>query len=118
VLIIDNIGMLNKLYRYAEICFIGGGFAKNLHNTLEAAVYSKPLIFGPKHEKFEEAKELLKLGGAICVNDQEQLKIALIQLLNNPETLKKTGINAGKYVADNKGAVEKIAKHIDKLLSR
>jgi len=118
VLIIDNIGMLNKLYRYAEICFIGGGFAKNLHNTLEAAVYSKPLIFGPKHEKFEEAKELLKVGGAICVNDQEQLELALRQWLNDPETLTKSGINAGKYVAGNKGAVEKIAKHFDQLISR
>jgi 3-deoxy-D-manno-octulosonic-acid transferase len=118
VLIVDNIGMLNKLYRYAEICFIGGGFAKNIHNTLEAAVYYKPLIFGPKYEKFEEAKELLNVGGAMTVSNQQQIEIVLRKLLTDQNLRAKTGSLAGQYVAANKGAVDKIVSAIDRLLSR
>ena len=67
VLIIDNFGMLSKLYHYGTICYIGGGFSNGIHNILEAAVHGKPLIFGPAFYKFQEAVDLLELGGAETV---------------------------------------------------
>jgi len=75
VLIIDNIGMLSQLYRYAKVAYIGGGFGKGIHNSLEAAVYNIPLCFGPKHKKFAEAQDLLKLEVAYEINSSESLCI-------------------------------------------
>ena len=69
ILIIDNIGMLSRLYKYAYITYVGGGFGKGIHNTLEAAVYGKPVLFGPAYQKFNEAIELVANGGA--VSDQQ-----------------------------------------------
>ena len=69
VLIIDNIGMLSRLYKYAYITYVGGGFGKGIHNILEAAVYGKPVLFGPSYEKFNEAIDLVANGGAVSVNN-------------------------------------------------
>ena len=73
VLIIDTIGMLSQIYRYATITYVGGGFGSGIHNILEAAVFGKPVIFGPVYDKFLEAKELIEIGGAFTIDNSEKL---------------------------------------------
>lgn len=69
VLIIDNIGILSKLYRYATVAYIGGGFGVGIHNILEAVAYGKPVVFGPNYHKFQEAHDLIDLGGCMIVDE-------------------------------------------------
>ena len=83
ILIIDNIGLLKNIYRYADVAYIGGAFEHGLHNILEAAVYGCPIIFGPKYQNFPEAKALIKLNGAISVSNNKEFNQALKTLLNN-----------------------------------
>src|SRR5215212_9055459 len=83
-LIIDNIGMLSRLYYYASVCFVGGGFGYDgLHNILEAAVYGKPVIFGPEYEKNFEAVEMIDSGGAISIENAIELEKILDTLLSD-----------------------------------
>jgi len=108
VLIIDNIGMLSSLYRYGSVAYIGGGFGKSIHNTLEAAVYSVPVVFGPAFGKFNEAIQLIQCGGGYGVHSSAELKTALDQLLENEMLRDESGTKAGNYVNVNTGATEKI----------
>jgi 3-deoxy-D-manno-octulosonic-acid transferase len=113
VLIIDNVGMLSKLYQYATIAYIGGGFNKSgIHNTLEAAVFGKPVLFGPNYQKFREARALLAAGGAFSYTAETELQNKLEDLLGNETTLQKTGAAAGKYVQEQGGATQKIMMFI------
>ncbi|HMR83070.1 MAG TPA: glycosyltransferase N-terminal domain-containing protein [Niabella sp.] len=109
ILIIDNIGMLSKLYKYSIISYIGGGFNKSgIHNTLEAAVYGRPVIFGPNYGKFAEAIELIKKRGAFSYyNDNEFIEI-IKKLINSENILQEYSLNAGAFVAENTGATDKI----------
>jgi len=109
VLIIDNIGMLSALYQYANIAYIGGGFGAGIHNTLEAAAFGKPVLFGPNYQKFQEAKDLLQLGAAISISNAAELKKGFEQLNTNSNA----GSLARSYVADHKGATETIYKEIE-----
>jgi 3-deoxy-D-manno-octulosonic-acid transferase len=121
VLIIDNIGMLSRLYHYATVTYVGGGFNKSgIHNTLEAAVHGKPVLFGPNYEKFREARELIATGAAFSIASPEELKIKTDQLLHDPEYLKKAGLAAKNYVAGHTGATETILRFIqeNRLLTR
>jgi 3-deoxy-D-manno-octulosonic-acid transferase len=114
-LIIDNIGMLSRLYKYAAICYVGGGFrADGLHNILEAAVYGKPVIFGPEFSKNFEAIEMIEHGGAISINNALELEKILNRLLNDDGELKRMGEAAKKYVYSKAGATEKIMQFIKK----
>jgi 3-deoxy-D-manno-octulosonic-acid transferase len=70
VLIIDNIGLLSKHYRYATVAYIGGWFGVGIHNILEAVAYGKPVVFGPNHHKFQEAHDLIELGGGMMVDEK------------------------------------------------
>jgi 3-deoxy-D-manno-octulosonic-acid transferase len=108
-LIIDNIGLLSALYQYADVTYIGGGFGVGIHNTLEAAAYGKPVIFGPNYHKFQEAKDLLKLGAAITIKNEEELKKGFEQLKSNSTA----GSLAKSYVSKQKGATETIYKEIE-----
>ena len=113
VIIIDNIGMLSLLYKYAYLNYIGGGFGKGIHNTLEAAVYGKPLVFGPNFQKFEEAKELIKMGAATSIQNAEDLT-SIVSLLDDDTELYNTkSANAKNYVVSNAGAVNKIIAQIN-----
>lgn len=107
VLIIDQIGMLSKLYRFAKISFIGGGFGKGIHNVLEPAVYGSPVIFGPNYHFFEEAKELVRLEGAFSVRDYSSF-IKVLQILSNKTKWKDASHAASEYVLKNTKATEKI----------
>lgn len=112
VLIIDNIGMLSKLYHYATICYIGGGFGVGIHNTLEAAAHGKPVIFGPAYKKFTEAIELIEKGAGFSIQNASALKKITADLLNDEgfrETASKT---AYQMVEENSGATEKIIHYI------
>ena len=113
ILIIDNIGMLSRLYKYAYISYVGGGLTKNgVHNVLEAAVYGKPVLFGPVYRKYHEAIELLHSGGGISFNNAEELKEKILLLLNNEQQYIKVSLAAKNYVLNNKGATQKIIGYI------
>jgi 3-deoxy-D-manno-octulosonic-acid transferase len=112
-LIIDNIGLLKFLYRYATICFVGGGFGSNgIHNILEAAVYYKPVLFGPAFEKFSEAIELINKGGAFDVEDAIELEDELNELLSDENLYIEASKIAGNYVKNNAGATNAIIQYI------
>jgi 3-deoxy-D-manno-octulosonic-acid transferase len=118
VLIIDNIGMLSKLYRYGEFAFVGGAFGKGLHNILEAACYGVPILFGNKNfQKFQEAVDLINRGGAFEVADYTDLK-AKYEMLNVPENFMLACEVTRQYVEENLGATEKIMKYCRKILSQ
>jgi 3-deoxy-D-manno-octulosonic-acid transferase len=113
VLIIDNIGMLSRLYRYADIAYIGGGFNKSgIHNTLEAAAYGKPVIFGPYYKKFAEAVTLINKGGGYSIINYNQLESMLDNLFSDQTALRKAGNTALEIVKSNKGATEKICSYV------
>jgi len=108
-LIINNIGMLSRLYYYATITYVGGGFGYDgLHNILEAAVYGKPVIFGPQYDKNFEAEEMIDSSGAISIENALELEKVVNNLLNNNEELLSRSAAAKNYVYKNAGASDKI----------
>jgi 3-deoxy-D-manno-octulosonic-acid transferase len=113
VLIIDNIGMLSRLYHYATLTFVGGGFGDDgVHNVLEAAVYGKPVVFGPVYEKYDEAIGLVEEGGALSVGGPIKLEEVFNKLLNDETERERRGAAAGNYVRSNAGASGKITRFI------
>lgn len=108
VLIIDSVGKLKHLYQYCDVAYIGGGFGVGIHNILEAATYKKPVIFGPKYQKFKEAKDLVQLKGAFTIRNSEEFNSMASKLLFDHTFYNKTSIQCGDYVEDNLGATEKI----------
>lgn len=113
ILIIDNFGMLSQLYQFGTICYIGGGFGGGgVHNILEAAVYGKPLIFGPVYDRYREAEDLLELGGAVTVDSAVKLESVLHGLLSDPAKIETMGKIAADYVKRESGATAKILSYI------
>lgn len=115
VLIIDNIGMLSSLYQYANISYIGGGFGVGIHNTLEAAAFGVPVIFGPNYQKFREAKALVKLGAGFPITDADELNDAMLKLLDQASR-ESAGNIAAQYVQNEKGATEKIMNYLSTIM--
>ena len=111
-LIVDSFGLLSSLYRYGTIAYIGGGFGAGIHNTLEAAVYGIPVLFGPKYQKFKEAKDLIKVGGGFSVSDKQSFCEKMDELLTYHEVLEAAGESAGQFVNGNAGATDKILRII------
>ena len=112
VLIIDNIGMLSALYAFAEVAYIGGGFGVGIHNTLEAATYGVPVIFGPKYEKFQEAIDLIEIGAGFAISNQEELN-GLFAALQADEKRLPAGQAAKNYVQQRSGATQIIMKYLE-----
>jgi 3-deoxy-D-manno-octulosonic-acid transferase len=113
VLVIDSFGLLSRLYQYATISYIGGGFNKSgIHNTLEAATYGKPVIFGPQYGKFKEARDLVAQGAAFSIDGAESLKIIADELLQDEQHCRAAGAAAKKYVEEGAGATGKITGYI------
>lgn len=112
VLIVDNIGMLSSLYRYGSVAYIGGGFGKSIHNTLEAAVYGIPVVFGPAYGKFNEALGLIDCHGGFGVHSKDELETIIDSLLSDDNRRVAAGKNAGEYVTKNTGATEKILREL------
>lgn len=118
VLIIDNIGLLSRLYRYGEFAYVGGAFGKGLHNILEAACYGVPIMFGNKnYQKFQEAVDLINCGGAFAVNDYNDLK-SQYEMLNVPSSFLLACEVTRQYVVENLGATEKIMSFCRPLLNK
>lgn len=110
-LVIDTIGLLSSLYAYGDIAYIGGGFGKGIHNTLEAATYGIPIIFGPNYQKFQEAKDLISEGAGFSIANAEELTDTF-QQLTDASYRKKAGNKAKHYVQSRVGATEIILKQL------
>ena len=108
VLIIDCFGLLSSMYNYGDVAYIGGGFGVGIHNTLEAAVWNMPVIFGPNNKKFQEAQGLLKSGGGFEINTYEDFSALMSSLMNDEAFLKQAGDKAGAFVAHLAGATDKV----------
>jgi 3-deoxy-D-manno-octulosonic-acid transferase len=113
VLIIDNIGLLSSIYQYGRIAYIGGGFGAGIHNTLEAAAFGLPVIFGPRYDKFQEAKDLIALQAAVSITNQQELETAFRQFSTN----NAAGSIAKGYVLAKSGSTDQIMDGIDQYLS-
>lgn len=120
-LIIDNVGMLSRIYRYADITYVGGGFSRDgVHNVLEAAVWAKPVLIGPNYQKYREVKELIEWGGAFSYSKKEELRELVAKLTDNPDFCAASGGKARAYIDAHVGATQKIIDWIQekRLLTR
>lgn len=118
VLIIDTIGILSRLYQYSTVSYIGGAFKTGLHNILEAAVYGKPLFFGPHYDHFNEAVNLVALKGAFSVNSTAEMQAIMEKFEQNPDYYAQTCEICQQFVADNSGAADTIYKQIEESICR
>ena len=113
VFIIDTIGILTKIYSYADIAYVGGGFGNpGVHNVLEPATFGIPIVMGPNYSHFAEATALVGLGGCVSVNNQSELNEAFNLLLQNEEERLEKGHICSTFVQMNKGATEHILNNI------
>jgi 3-deoxy-D-manno-octulosonic-acid transferase len=118
VLLIDNMGMLSRLYRYGEFAYVGGAFGKGLHNILEAACYGIPIFFGNRnYRKFQEAVDLINRGGAFDVADYRDMK-AKFELLNVPQNFLLACEVTKHYVEENLGATDSIMNYCKPILAK
>ena len=102
VMIVDSIGVLAKIYSYADIAYVGGGMGTNgLHNTLEPAVFKIPVIIGKNYDKFDEVKKLINLGGVICVDNQKSFDKNLIELINSKDKRSEIGKINYNFIKNN-----------------
>ncbi len=109
VLVVNTIGLLSSIYRYADVAYIGGGFGAGIHNTIEAAVYGIPVLFGPKHEHFREAKGLIAAGAAYGIRNYEELRNRLDEAFDNQTSM---GTKAKAYVASECGATQSVLQSL------
>jgi len=116
VFILDTIGILTKVYSYADVAYVGGAFKTGLHNILEPASYGVPVVIGSEYSKFKEALDLVSLGGCVSVKDIVMLQKALDRMYRDTAYRKELGNINKKYVESHKGATQKIKNYIDTLL--
>ena len=112
VLIIDCFGLLSSIYKYGDVAYVGGGFGVGIHNLPEAAVWNLPVIFGPNHERFQEAKELKECGGGIAIGDADDFRRVMDAFISSDEERRKAADAAGNYVRSHSGATEKILQSL------
>ncbi len=108
VLIIDCIGVLSSAYRYGDLAYIGGGFGVGIHNTLEAAIYNIPVLFGPNYLRFQEAVELVGRGLAFSISNQTELNNRLDKLIANPDKRELIAGGCERFMSENIGATQEI----------
>jgi 3-deoxy-D-manno-octulosonic-acid transferase len=113
-LIIDNIGMLSSLYQYGKIAYIGGGFGVGIHNTLEAAAFGLPVIFGPNYEKFKEARDMVSMQIGFSIGNEDDLKNIFHELVKE-DGYKAISPKVKEYVKEHTGATETIMNYINSL---
>lgn len=116
VLIINCIGLLSSLYRYGQVAYIGGGFGKGIHNTLEAATYGVSVVFGPKYQKFREACQLIERGAGTSISEYSQLESVLDKYFADAEKCKADGKIASDYVNETRGGTKLIMNELNKVL--
>ena len=112
LLVIDNVGMLNTLYRYGTVAYIGGGFGSGIHNTLEPAAFGLPIIFGPKYTKFAEAQAFVARGAAFPVRNAAELSAVLLHLAD-PARYAQASLAARNFLAENRGATAKVLSFLE-----
>ena len=113
VFIVDTIGILTKIYSYANIAYVGGGFGNpGVHNLLEPATFGIPIVIGPNYSHFEEAVNLVKIGGCISINNSKELEIAISTLIQNTDIRHQKGEICSTFVQKNKGATNSILEKI------
>ncbi|TAG46764.1 MAG: 3-deoxy-D-manno-octulosonic acid transferase, partial [Cytophagia bacterium] len=115
ILIIDNIGMLSKIYAYADFAYIGGAFGEGLHNILEPATFGVPIFFGDDYEKFPEAEDLVEDGGAFSISNPQDLELYFDRLYSDEEKRKEVGQICKDYVDNRIGGSEKIFRFFTKI---
>ena len=113
VFIVDTIGILTRIYSYGDIAYVGGGFGNpGVHNLLEPATFGIPIVIGPNYSHFDEAINLVKIGGCISINDFKELEIAFSTLIQNTDIRHQKGKICGTFVQKNKGATNSILDKI------
>lgn len=112
VLIVDCIGVLSSVYRYADVAYIGGGFGVGIHNTLEAAIYNIPVLFGPNYLRFQEAVELVDRGLAFQVTKSTDAVDKLDELFRDPELRVSIAEGCARFMGENVGATQKIMQKV------
>ncbi|MGQ8337111.1 3-deoxy-D-manno-octulosonic acid transferase [Sunxiuqinia sp. A32] len=112
ILIIDSIGLLSSIYRYADVAYIGGGFGVGIHNTLEAAIYNIPVIFGPNYQKFQEAVSLVEREVGFSISRQNELNSILTELLKNDEKREAISRKCIQFMNENIGATDIIFRKV------
>lgn len=112
VMIVDTIGLLSAVYRYGQIAWIGGGFGKGIHNTLEAATYGIPVFFGPRYHKFKEARDLIEWGGGFSVDNYDDFFSLMERFMDDEEHRKESGTASGSYVQSMCGATRMIMEEV------
>ena len=108
VLIINCFGLLSSIYGYASVTYVGGGFGVGIHNTLEAAVWDVPVIFGPNNQRFQEAQGLKACGGGQEITSSDDFCRIMQRFIDQPQTIEKAGRQSGAYVKQMTGATQKI----------
>ncbi|HTB06191.1 MAG TPA: glycosyltransferase N-terminal domain-containing protein [Bacteroidia bacterium] len=116
VLVVDKMGLLASLYRYADVAYIGGGFGDGIHSLLEAVVYDIPVVFGPNHKKFNEAIGLIKVNGGFAVSSTEELQKRINRLVTDDTYRENCGEAAKAYVWNRRGATQKIMAELELIL--
>lgn len=111
-LIMDNIGMLSYLYQYADIAYIGGGFGVGIHNTLEAAAFGVPVIFGPNYKKFKEARDLVALQAGFSIISEKDMKKLFTILSGDEQAYRQISEKIKQYVQEHTGATETIMEYL------
>ena len=112
IIIVGEVGFLSDLYWLSIISYVGGGFSSGLHNIMEPAIASNPIVFGPRHHKFVEAKQSINLGGGFCINDSISLENIMKKLLSNKSLLEKSSKASFKLIKKNTGASKRIIDSI------
>ena len=112
VLIIDCFGLLSTIYRYATVAYVGGGFGVSIHNTVEAAVWGVPVVFGPNNHKFQEAQELKACGAGLEIGGYDDFQRILDRLASDHDFLARSGQAAANYVKGKAGATDKILSEV------
>lgn len=108
VMIIDCFGLLSSIYKYGDVAYVGGGFGAGIHNLPEAAVWNLPVVFGPNHQKFQEALELIDCGGGFAIESADDFGKIMDSLIASETELKKAADAAGYYVKSHSGATERL----------
>ena len=116
VIIVDRIGILADLYKYAHVAFVGGSFRQGIHNVMEAAVYGVPVLYGPVHQNASEAARLNKAGGGLVFHSADEFERLVKKFLSNEERRTETGRITRRFALDNVDATKKLIEEWKSLL--
>ncbi len=111
ILLIDNVGMLARLYHYGKLAYVGGAFKEGLHNILEPAAFGVPVVFGHNYKKFPEANALIKAGGAFSIQDQPTFHAVLQKYLTHEAHRQEAGRQAKQFIEANRGGAARILRY-------